>query len=78
MDEQDTVFSTHVGPEGIPAVGMRMAITEGRSDDGRPRATDAAADPGGAWVVTYVSPPDPDMAIDIYLTCVTGSDAERL
>ena len=77
MDEQDTVFLTHVGPEGIPAVGTRMAITQGHSDDGRRRASDAAADPGGAWVVTYVSPPDPDRAIDIYLTCVTGSDAER-
>ncbi len=77
MDGQDTVFSTHVGPEGVPAVGTRMAITEGRAPDGRLRATDAAADPSGAWVVTRVSPPDQDGAINIYLSCVTERDAER-
>ena len=78
MHGQDTVFSTHLGPKGVPpAVGTRMAITEGRSPDGRPRATDAAADPSGPWVVTRVSPPDANGAIDIYLSRVAERDADR-
>ena len=77
MDEQETVFSTHVGPEGAPVVGTRMAVTEERSPTGERRVTDAAADPVGAWVITRVSPPDADGAIDIYLARVADRDAGR-
>jgi hypothetical protein len=75
MNEQDTIFTTHVGPEGAPAVGTRMAITEGRSPADPPRATDAAADPSGAWVVTRVDSLDMDGAIDVYLARVTEGTA---
>jgi hypothetical protein len=67
MKEQDTVFTTHVGPEGAPAVGTRMAIAEGRPPADHRRATDAAADPSGAWVVTHVDSIDMDGAIDVYV-----------
>ena len=77
MNEQDTVFTTHVGPKGAPAVGTRMAITEGRAPVDRRRATDAAADPSGAWVVTHVESLDMDGAIDVYLARVIDGDAER-
>ncbi len=77
MSEQDTVFTTHVGPEGVPAVGQRMAITEGHAPDGRRRATDAAADASGAWGVTRAEWLDADGAIDIYLARVTDVDVER-
>ena len=77
MNERDTVFTTHVGPEGAPAVGTRMAITEGRLPADHRRATDAAADPSGAWVVTHVDSLDMDGAIDVYLARVTEGDAER-
>ncbi len=76
MREQDTVFTTHVGPEGAPAVGTRMAIAEGRLPADRRRATDAAADPSGAWVVTHVDALDVDGAIDIHLARVADGDAE--
>ena len=77
MKEQDTVFTTHVGPEGAPAVGTRMAITEGRPPADCRRATDAAADPSGAWAVTHVDSLDKAGAIDVYLARVTGGDGER-
>ena len=77
MHEQDTIFTTHVGPEGVPAVGTRMAITEGHAPADRRRATDAAADPSGAWVVTHVDSLDMDGAIDIYLARATEGDVER-
>ena len=78
MNEQDTVFTTHVGPDGAPSVGTRMAITEGRPPPPADhcRATDAAADPSGAWVVTHVDSLDMDGAIDVYLARVTEGDGE--
>ncbi len=75
MHEQDTMFTTHVGPEGAPAVGTRMAITERHSPADRRRATDAAADPSGAWVVTHVDSLNIDGAIDVYLARVTEDAA---
>ncbi len=77
MNKQDTIFTTHVGPEGAPAVGTRMAITEGRSPAGIGRATDAAADPSGGWVVMQVDSLDMDGAIDVHLARVPGRGPER-
>ncbi len=75
MDDPGTVLTVRVGPEDAPAVGARMSISEERSAAGQYRVVGATLDADGPWVVTAVSLPDVDGAVDVCLARVTEGDA---
>ena len=66
--EDAPIFSVDIRAEDAPAVGARMSVDYVTQEDGRGiDVTWLAADPGGAWAVTYVSRPDKQGRVMVFL-----------
>jgi hypothetical protein len=66
--EDAPIISVDIGAEDAPVVGARMSVDYVAQDGDRGiDVTWLAPDPAGTWVVTYVSRPDEQGRVMIFL-----------
>ena len=66
--EDAPIISVDIRAEDAPSIGARMSVDYVAQDGGRGiDVTWLAPDPNGAWVVTYVSRPDAQSRVMVFL-----------